>query len=127
VSATSDRRAIIDTVLVQVAALRRGDWAAAHGQLAEELRQRWSVEEFGEVARSGYGPLVASVGQRVETLTVEEDSAQLRLALMREDDSALVAHYELRREGDAWRVAGIALGASATAVVSMNGHHPADG
>jgi hypothetical protein len=127
VSATGDRRAIIDVVLTQLAALRSDGWAAAHGHLAEELQRRWSVEEFAEVARSGYGALIASVGQRVERLTVQDDAAQLRLALTQGDGSALFAHYELRREGSSWRVGGIALGGSVTAVVSMNGHHPAEG
>ena len=126
-STTSDRRAIIDAVLAQLAAIRRGGWGAAHGHLSEELQRRWSLEEFAEVARSGYAPLIDSVGQRVERLTVEGDVAQLRLALMQADGTTLVAHYELRREGGAWRVAGIALGASVTAVVSMNGHHPPAG
>jgi hypothetical protein len=120
-SATSDRRAVLDVVLSQLAAMREGDWETVRALSARELRERWSAERLAEVARAGYAPLLGSVGQRVEQVEIEDDAARCRLTLMRRDGSSLIARYELRREEDTWRVAGIALGATLTAVLSMNG------
>jgi hypothetical protein len=110
--------------LAQLAAMRRGDWAAALELATAELRARLTPARFGSTAREGYGPLLASVDQQVEQVVAEAGRAQVRIALMLGDRSAAFAIYELVDEDGEWRVAGVALGSTLTATASLNGGRP---
>jgi Domain of unknown function (DUF4864) len=117
-----EREAVARVIRDQVDALRNGDWTRAYRHSARELASQLSPGEFRRMVEAGYAPLLEAAAVRVEHVELEGDAAAARLSVVAQDGGVLGARYELAREDGVWRVAGVVLGASLTAVVSLNGH-----
>jgi hypothetical protein len=118
----AEREVVARVIRDQVDALRNGDWTRAYRHIAPELASQLSPGEFRRMVEEGYAPLLEAAAVRVEHVEVEGDAAAARLSVVARDGGVLGARYELAREDGVWRVAGVVLGASLTAVVSLNGH-----
>ena len=124
-----DREAVAEVIRDQIEALRAGDWPRAFRHAVSGMAARLGPERFRRMVEEGYAPLLDSAAARVEHVEVEGDEASARVSLVAPDGSLIGARYELTREDGEWRVSGVTLGASLTAVVSLNGHargRPAD-
>jgi len=117
-----EREAVERVVRDQIDALRRRDWARAYRHAARGVVDQFGPEEFRRMVEEGYAPLLEAETVRVEHVALEGDAAAARLSLVAHDGGLLGARYELAREEGVWRVVGVVLGASLTAVVSLNGH-----
>jgi Domain of unknown function (DUF4864) len=118
----AEREAVERVVHDQVDALRHGDWARAYRHAARGVAEQLSPEEFRRMVEEGYAPLLDAAAVRVEHVELEGDAAAARVSLVAQDGGLVGARYELAREDGVWRVVGVVLGASLTAVVSLNGH-----
>lgn len=117
-----EREDVAGVVRDQIDALRAGQWERAYAHAARGIAARLGLEGFRRMVEEGYAPLVDAAAARVESVDVEGDAATARVSLMAPDGGLVGARYELVREEGAWRVSGVVLGASLTAVMSLNGH-----
>jgi hypothetical protein len=116
-----ERDAVEAVIRDQVEALRGGDWPRAYGHAAADVASRLGPGAFRRMVEEGYQPLLEAAAMRVEQVEVDGDEAAARVSLVGPDGSLAGARYELVREDGAWRVAAVILGASLTAVISLNG------
>jgi hypothetical protein len=116
-----DERAAARVILEQLAALRAGDFARAYGFAAQEIRALFDLEAFTRMVRDGYAALGASTSAEISDVRVRDDAAAVRVTGVAHGQP-FSARYEMLREEEGWRVAGVTLQATLTATVSMNGH-----
>jgi hypothetical protein len=96
------------TVLDQLAAFRRGDWAAAYAFASSAIQAQFGPEAFRAMVTRGYAPIARSVSVtvgRVETLDGRRGLVEVRVE--GDDGEAIDALYELVEEQGAWRVNGV--------------------
>jgi Domain of unknown function (DUF4864) len=100
--------AMARTVLDQLAAFRRGDWAAAYAFASSSIQAQFGPEAFRAMVTQGYAPIArsatATVG-RVEALDGHRGLVEVRVE--GENGETIDALYELVEEGGAWRVNGV--------------------
>jgi ABC-type transporter MlaC component len=100
--------AMARTVLDQLAAFRRGDWAAAYAFASSAIRARFGPEDFRAMVTQGYAAIArsasAAVG-RVEALDGQRGLVEVRVE--GENGETIDALYELVEEQGAWRVNGV--------------------
>lgn len=100
--------AMVQTVLDQLAAFRRGDWAGAYGYAAEGIKARFSLEAFRVMVSHGYAPIARSSRGLVRGAQVlGPDHGVVAVRVEGQDGQLLDAVYELVREREAWRIAGV--------------------
>jgi len=96
------------TVLDQLAAFRRGDWAGAYAFAAEPIRARFTLAAFREMVTRGYGPIARSARgdvRRTEVLDPQHGLVEIRVE--GQDGQVIEAVYELVDEGGQWRITGV--------------------
>ena len=102
------QRAMAQTVLDQLAAFRRGDWAAAYAFASSTIQAQFGPEAFRAMVTSGYAPIArsasATVG-RVDALGGQRGLVEVRVE--GENGETVDALYELVEEQGAWRVNGV--------------------
>jgi len=102
------RAAMARTVLDQLDAFRRDDWAAAYAHASSAIQAQFGPESFQEMVTRGYAPIARSV--RATVRSVEEVDAGRGLVEVRvegADGETLDALYELVDEQGRWRVNGV--------------------
>ena len=96
------------TVLDQLAAFRRGDWAAAYAFASSAIQAQFAPEAFRAMVTGGYAPIARSVSAtvgRVEALDGQRGLVEVRVE--GENGETIDALYELVEEQGAWRVHGV--------------------
>ena len=100
--------AMTRTVLDQLAAFRRDDWAAAYAFASSGIQAQFGAEAFRAMVTQGYAPIArsrtATVG-RVEALDGRHGLVEVRVE--GENGETIDALYELVEEQGAWRVNGV--------------------
>jgi hypothetical protein len=100
--------AMVQTVLDQLAAFRRGDWAGAYAYAAEGIRARFSLDAFRVMVTQGYGPIARSSRGSVRGVQIlDPRHGVVAVRVEGQDGQLLDAVYELVREQEAWRIAGV--------------------
>jgi hypothetical protein len=100
--------AMARTVIDQLAAFRRGDWAAAYAFASSAIRAQFAPEAFRAMVTQGYAPIARSVRAtvgRVEALDGQHGLVEVRVE--GENGETIDALYELVEEHGAWRVNGV--------------------
>jgi hypothetical protein len=96
------------TVLDQLEAFRRGDWAAAYAFASSAIQAQFTPEAFRTMVTGGYAPIARSVKAtvgRVEALDAQRGLVEVRVE--GENGETIDALYELVEEQGAWRVNGV--------------------
>lgn len=101
-------RAMIRTVLDQLAAFRRGDWPGAYAYAADGIKARFTLDAFRETVSQGYGPIARSARGTVRGVQVLDPRHGIVVVRVEGQDGGLLdALYELVEERGAWRIAGV--------------------
>jgi hypothetical protein len=101
-------RAMAQAVLEQLAAFRRGDWAAAYAFASSAIQAQFTSEAFRTMVTGGYAPIARSVSAtvgRVEALDGQHGLVEVRVE--GESGETIDALYEMVEEQGAWRVNGV--------------------
>jgi hypothetical protein len=96
------------TVLDQLAAFRRGDWAAAYAFASSAIQAQFGPEAFRAMVTRGYAPIARSATARVgrvEALDGHRGLVEVRVE--GENGETIDALYELLEEQGVWRVNGV--------------------
>jgi hypothetical protein len=100
--------AMTRTVLDQLAAFRRDDWALAYAFASSGIQAQFGPEAFRAMVTQGYAPIArsrtATVG-RVEAVDAQHGLVEVRVE--GENGETIDALYELVEERGAWRVNGV--------------------
>jgi len=100
--------AMAQTVLGQLAAFRRGDWAGAYAFAAEAIKARFSLDAFREMVTRGYTPIARSLRGTVRRSEVlEPQHGYVEIRVEGQDGQVIDAVYELVEEQGVWRIAGV--------------------
>lgn len=102
------REAMTRTVLDQLEAFRRDDWATAYRYASAAIQAHFSLEAFRQMVLRGYAPIARSVVatvSRAETAGPGRGFVEARIE--GEDGETVDALYELVEEGGAWRIDGV--------------------
>lgn len=100
--------AMQQTVLDQLAAFRRGDWAGAYGFASETIRMQFTPEAFRQMVTRGYAPIAHSASATV--LQTHIDSPRrgyVEVRVQGQNGQVIDALYELVEEQGAWKVNGV--------------------
>jgi Domain of unknown function (DUF4864) len=100
--------AMARTVLDQLAAFRRGDWAAAYAFASSAIQAQFGPEAFRAMVTGGYAPIARSVSAvvgRTEALDAQHGLVEVRVE--GENGETIDALYELVEEQGTWRVNGV--------------------
>jgi hypothetical protein len=102
------REAMTRTVLEQLEAFRRGDWATAYGYASAAIQGRFGLEAFRRMVVQGYGPIAHSVVATVARAeVVDQGRGFVEVRIEGADGETVDAFYELVEERGAWRINGV--------------------
>ena len=105
---TDPRAEMTRTVLDQLAAFRRDDWAGAYTYAASSIQARFGLEAFRQMVTGGYAEIARSL--RATVSHVELVDAGHGLVQVRVDGAngqTVDALYELVDEQGSWRIEGV--------------------
>ena len=96
------------TVLDQLAAFRRDDWAAAYAYASATIQSRFDLEAFRQMVTGGYPPIARSTTATVSHVEVVDPSHGLVEVRVEGANGEMVdALYELVDEQGQWRINGV--------------------
>jgi hypothetical protein len=99
---------MVRTVMDQLAAFRRGDWAGAYGFAAEGIRARFTPEAFRTMVTGGYAQIADSLRASVlDSGLVVPGRGYVEVRVEGRDGETVDALYELVDEQGEWRIAGV--------------------
>jgi hypothetical protein len=110
------------TVLDQLAAFRRDDWATAYTYASSTIQARFGLEAFRQMVTSGYAPIARSA--RVTVSRVEVVDTGLGFVEVRVEGAngeTVDALYELVDEQGSWRINGVLTRPAGGATASLPG------
>ena len=112
--APAEWAAIRKVIGEQLAALRSGDAARAFGFAAPGIQQRFhDAPTFLAMVRQGYAPLLAARYTEYLEGAVIDGSTIQPLRLVMNDETVLVALYQMERDAErGWRIAGCVIAPS---------------
>ena len=96
------------TVLDQLAAFRRNDWAAAYTYASAAIQARFGLEDFRQMVTSGYASIARSATatvSRVEVVDAQHGLVEVRVEGA--NGEIVDALYELVDEQGSWRINGV--------------------
>jgi len=96
------------TVLDQLAAFRRDDWAAAYTYASSTIQARFGLEAFRQMVTSGYAPIARSaraIVSHVEVVDAGRGFVEVRVEGA--NGETVDALYELVDEQGSWRINGV--------------------
>jgi Domain of unknown function (DUF4864) len=100
--------AMRQTVLDQLEAFRRGDWAAAYSFASESIRAQFNLETFREMVTRGYAPIAASSRASVRRTVLDGPGhGYVEVRVYGQNGETIDALYELVEEKGAWRINGV--------------------
>jgi uncharacterized protein DUF4864 len=108
-SATEQQVAAMQqTVLDQLAAFRRGDWAAAYAFASETIRGQFTLDTFREMVSRGYAPIAQSAAATVlGTEVVGAGRGYVAVRVQGQNGQTVDALYDLVEERGAWKINGV--------------------
>lgn len=96
------------TVLDQLAAFRRDDWATAYAYASSTIQGRFGLEAFRQMVTSGYAPIARSAGATVSHVeVVDSGRGFVEVRVEGENGETVDALYELVDEQGSWRINGV--------------------
>ena len=96
------------TVLDQLAAFRRDDWAAAYAYASATIQSRFDLEAFRQMVTGGYAPIARSTTATVSHVEVVDPSHGLVEVRVEGANGEMIdALYELVDEQGQWRINGV--------------------
>jgi len=96
------------TVLDQLAAFRRDDWAAAYAYASATIQSRFDLEAFRQMVTGGYAPIARSTTATVSHVDVVDPSHGLVEVRVEGANGEMIdALYELVDEQGQWRINGV--------------------
>jgi hypothetical protein len=96
------------TVLDQLAAFRRGDWAAAYAFASEMIQGQFTLDTFREMVSRGYAPIAQSAAATVlGTEVVGAGRGYVAVRVQGQNGQTVDALYDLGEEHGAWRINGV--------------------
>jgi hypothetical protein len=96
------------TVLNQLAAFRRDDWATAYTYASSTIRARFGLEAFRQMVTSGYAPIARSARATVSKVEmVDAGHGLLEVRVEGANGETVDALYELVDEQGSWRINGV--------------------
>jgi Domain of unknown function (DUF4864) len=96
------------TVLDQLAAFRRDDWATAYTYASSGIQARFALEAFRQMVTTGYAPIARSARATVSRVEVLDASHGLVEVRVEGANGEIVdALYELVDEQGSWRIEGV--------------------
>ena len=91
----------------QLAAFRKGDFAAAYKFAATGIREQFPLADFEAMVKSSY-PSIAKNTDVIFGLTLDDgDKAVVNVRVVGEKDESVSYQYLLQREGEEWRIGGV--------------------
>jgi uncharacterized protein DUF4864 len=96
------------TVLDQLTAFRRDDWAAAYAYASATIQSRFDLEAFRQMVTGGYAPIARSTTATVSHVEVVDPSHGLVEVRVEGANGEMIdALYELVDEQGQWRINGV--------------------
>jgi hypothetical protein len=96
------------TVLDQLAAFRRDDWAAAYAHASSIIQARFGLEAFRQMVTSGYAPIARSARVAVSHVeVVDPGHGVVEVRVEGANGETVDALYELVDEQGSWRINGV--------------------
>jgi hypothetical protein len=96
------------TVLDQLAAFRRDDWAAAYTFAASSIQVRFGLEAFRQMVTSGYAEIAHSLRATVSHVEmIDTDHGLVQVRVDGANGQTVDALYELVDEQGSWRIEGV--------------------
>jgi hypothetical protein len=96
------------TVLEQLDAFRRGDWATAYTYASSAIQARFGLEAFRQMVASGYAPIARSARATVARAElVEAGHGFVEVRVEGANGESVDAVYELVEEQGRWRIDGV--------------------
>ena len=93
------------TVLDQLAAFRRDDWAAAYAYASATIQSRFDLEAFRQMVTGGYAPIARSTTATVSHVEVVDPSHGLvAVRVEGANGETIDALYEVVDEQGQWRI-----------------------
>jgi hypothetical protein len=100
--------AMIRTVLQQLEAFRRADWAAAYGFASSSIRARFTPEAFREMVTGGYAPIARPLQSWVlATRALDAQHGLVEIRVEGQNGETVDALYELVEEQGVWKIGGV--------------------
>ncbi len=100
--------AMTQTVLDQLAAFRRGDWAGAYSFASEMIQGQFTLDSFREMVSRGYAPIAQSAAATVlRTEVVGAARGYVAVRVHGQNGQTIDALYDLVEERGAWKVNGV--------------------
>ena len=105
---TDPRAEMTRTVLDQLAAFRRDDWAGAYTYAASSIQTRFGLEAFRQMVTSGYAEIARSLRATVSHVEmVDPDHGLVQVRVDGANGQTVDALYELVDEQGSWRIEGV--------------------
>jgi len=99
---------MVQTVVSQLDAFRRGDWAAAYGYASAAIKDRFPPEAFRRMVAEGYAAIADSVRSTVlDVVLLTPQHGLVEIRVEGRNGQSLDALYELVEEQGAWRIASV--------------------
>jgi hypothetical protein len=96
------------TVLEQLDALRRDDWAAAYTYASSAIQSRFGLEAFRQMVTSGYAEIAQSSRATVSHVEmIDADHGLVQVRVDGQNGQSVDALYELVDEQGSWRIEGV--------------------
>ena len=100
--------AMVQTVLDQLAAFRRGDWTAAYGYASAAIQDRFTPEAFRKMVTEGYAAIADSAGSTVlGAIVLDARHGVVEIRVRGRNGQTIDALYEMIEEQGAWRISGV--------------------
>ncbi|MBI1845858.1 MAG: DUF4864 domain-containing protein [Candidatus Rokubacteria bacterium] len=98
----------IATVMRQLEAFRRDDFATAYGFASETIRAMFAPESFEAMVRGGYPEIARSARATVDDVTTAPGGLlYVHVRVWGANGKAVEALYEMVREPGGWRINGV--------------------
>lgn len=105
-----DRAAIRSIIESQMAAFRRDDGPAAFGLATPSIQAMFGTpESFLEMVRRGYAPVYRPRSVEFADLVGDAEHPVQLVHVIGPDGEAVIAAYEMAREGPGWKINGCVL------------------
>ena len=110
------------TVLDQLAAFRRDDWATAYTYASATIQARFGLEAFRQMVTSGYAPIARSARVTVSRVDVVDTGLGfVEVRVEGANGETVDALYELVDEQGIWRINGVLTRPAGGASASLPG------
>jgi hypothetical protein len=93
----------------QLAAFRADNYEAAYAYADAAIKSQFPVEQFEQMVKRGYPEIAHSISATFGLTFDNGDEAVVNVRVIGADQQAVPYQYMLHRDGDSWRITGVAL------------------